>query len=151
MNRLPRRGILRRVDDALGVLHTHGIAGALGGLLTGVLANPAMLVYAGLGKNPGVAVAGLLYGNPRQLFVQAVALVAVVVYSGGMTWVLTRAIGWLVPLRMPDLELEAGDSLIHGEDASDTGTHLPHPTHDRRTPIPAYAYSVAGEDNGSLG
>ena len=42
-----------KVDDALGVVYTHGIAGLCGGLLVGLLADPKMIVYLGLGKNPG--------------------------------------------------------------------------------------------------
>src|ERR1700756_2306008 len=37
-----------KVDDALGVVYTHGIAGLFGGLLTGLLADPNMIVYLGL-------------------------------------------------------------------------------------------------------
>src|SRR5579875_3034056 len=38
-----------KVDDALGVVYTHGIAGLLGGLLVGLLADPKMIEYIGLG------------------------------------------------------------------------------------------------------
>jgi len=34
-----------KVDDALGVIYTHGIAGLLGGLLVGFLADPNVLEY----------------------------------------------------------------------------------------------------------
>ena len=34
-----------KVDDALGVVYTHGIAGLLGGLLVGVLADPNIIEY----------------------------------------------------------------------------------------------------------
>src|ERR1700722_18131360 len=39
-----------KVDDALGVIYTHGIAGLLGGLLVGCLADPNMIEYIGVGK-----------------------------------------------------------------------------------------------------
>ena len=60
-----------KVDDALGVVYTHGIAGLCGGLLVGLLADPKMIVYLGLGKNPGFSGAGLFYGHAHQLLVQA--------------------------------------------------------------------------------
>ena len=60
-----------KVDDALGVVYTHGIAGFFGGLLVGLFADPKMIVYLGLGKNPGISGAGLFYGHPHQLLVQA--------------------------------------------------------------------------------
>ena len=44
-----------KVDDALGVVYTHGFAGLLGGLLVGLLADPKMIVYLGIGKNPDVS------------------------------------------------------------------------------------------------
>ena len=56
-----------RVDDALGVVYTHGFAGLFGGLLTGLLADPNMIVYLGLGKNPSICGVGLFYGHPHQL------------------------------------------------------------------------------------
>src|SRR6478609_11783624 len=48
----------RKVDDALGVVYTHGIAGLAGGLMVGLFADPHMIVYLGLGKNPDVTTAG---------------------------------------------------------------------------------------------
>ena len=57
----------KKVDDALGVVYTHGIAGLLGGLLVGLLADPNMIEYLGLGKTSSVAGAGLFYGHPKQL------------------------------------------------------------------------------------
>uniref|UniRef100_A0A453MEG1 Ammonium transporter AmtB-like domain-containing protein n=1 Tax=Aegilops tauschii subsp. strangulata TaxID=200361 RepID=A0A453MEG1_AEGTS len=35
-----RSKLLQRVDDTLGVIHTHGVAGLLGGVLTGLFAEP---------------------------------------------------------------------------------------------------------------
>ena len=42
-----------KVDDALGVVYTHGIAGLLGGLLVGLLADPKVIVYLGVGSGSG--------------------------------------------------------------------------------------------------
>ena len=50
---LPRKvWPFNKVDDALGVVYTHGFAGLFGGLLVGLLADPKMIVYLGLGKTP---------------------------------------------------------------------------------------------------
>ena len=44
-------------------MYTHGFAGLFGGLLTGVFADPKMVVYLSAnGKSSGVA--GALYGHP---------------------------------------------------------------------------------------
>ena len=71
INVAPRFALFRRVDDTLGVIHTHGVAGAMGGLFTGVMADPKMLVYYGPNHNGAGAsvVTGLWYGNPHQLLV----------------------------------------------------------------------------------
>ena len=39
----------RNVDDTLGVIYTHGIAGLAGGLMVGLLADPAIVEYIGVG------------------------------------------------------------------------------------------------------
>ena len=106
-----------RVDDALGVVYTHGIAGLLGGLLVGLLADPKMIVYLGAGQSPGVSAAGLFYGNPRQLLIQAGAALTVIVWDGLVTFLILRGIGLFMQLRIPDEELEVGDAMVHGEEA----------------------------------
>ncbi len=113
---LPRKvWPFNKVDDALGVVYTHGFAGLFGGLLVGLLADPKMIVYLGLGKNPNVTTAGLFYGHPKQLLIQAGAALTVIVWDGLVTFVLLRGIGLFMKLRMPDNELVAGDILVHGE------------------------------------
>jgi Amt family ammonium transporter len=114
MNRLPHRWPFRAVDDTLGVIHTHAFAGAIGGLLTGILADPRMVEYLATSGAPA-SVAGLLYGNPRQLLVQAVGLVVVVGYDALATWGLLRLVGLVVPLRWPDAVLAHGDHSVTGE------------------------------------
>ena len=104
-----------RVDDALGVVYTHGFAGLLGGLLVGLLADPKMIVYLGVGGNPDVTTAGLFYGHPKQLLTQAGAALTVIVWDGLVTFLILRGIGLFMKLRMSDAELEAGDILVHGE------------------------------------
>src|SRR5271156_5175894 len=52
-----------KVDDALGVVYTHGIAGLLGGLLVGLLADPNIIVYLAA-KGPSTGSAGAVFGHP---------------------------------------------------------------------------------------
>ena len=115
MNWLGTRGFFKRVDDTLGIFHTHAVAGALGGIMTGILADPNMAEYVGIKSHPNVAVAGLAYGNPHQLLVQIFALLVIVAYDGLATWGVLKLVGMLVPLRLPQLALEVGDRAIHGE------------------------------------
>ena len=58
-------------DDTLDAFGIHGLVGIAGALLTGIFANPDV--------NGG---AGLLYGNPNQLWVQGKAVIITILYSG---------------------------------------------------------------------
>ena len=108
---------LRKVDDASGVAYTHGIAGLMGGLMVGVFADPSMIVYASSGGSP-VTTAGLLYGNPKQLLIQALAALTIIIWDGLVTFLLLKIIGFFTRgLRMTDEQLEAGDVGIHDEEA----------------------------------
>ena len=107
-----------KVDDALGVVYTHGIAGLFGGLLVGLLADPKMIVYLGIGKNPvNISGSGLFYGHAHQLLVQLGAAVTIIIWDGLVTFLLLKGIGLFMRLRMTDEELEIGDVAIHGEEA----------------------------------
>ncbi len=115
---LPRKvWPFNKVDDALGVVYTHGFAGLIGGLMVGLLADPKMIVYLGLGKTANVTTAGLFYGNPRQLWIQAGAALTIIVWDGVVTYLILRVIKFFTPLRMPDAELVTGDLAVHGEEA----------------------------------
>ena len=61
---LSRAPMFRHVDDTLGVIYTHGIAGFCGGLLVGLVANDHMIEYFPV-KNSGALpnFAGLFYGG----------------------------------------------------------------------------------------
>jgi Amt family ammonium transporter len=104
-----------KVDDALGVVYTHGFAGLFGGLLVGLLADPKMIVYLGIGKNPDITTSGLFYGHPRQLLIQAGAALTVIVWDGLVTFAILWVIGRFTKLRMSDEEQMAGDLAVHGE------------------------------------
>jgi ammonium transporter, Amt family len=106
-----------KVDDALGVVYTHGIAGLFGGLMVGLLADPHMIVYLGIGKTPSVTTAGLFYGHPKQLLIQAGAAVTIIIWDGLVTFLILRGIGLFMKLRIPDDQLEIGDVAVHGEEA----------------------------------
>ena len=66
---------MKKVDDTFSVLHTHGVAGLVGGLMVGLLADPNMVEYVAnpaAGKNAAtVTVSGWFYGGgPTQLIHQ---------------------------------------------------------------------------------
>jgi Amt family ammonium transporter len=101
-----------RVDETLDVLAAHGIAGLTGILFIGFFA-----------QEPWNGVSdGLLYGNAEQLGWQALAVVATPLYAFGMTYVLLRVLGALMPLRATANEEAIGmDVVQHGEEAYVTG------------------------------
>jgi ammonium transporter, Amt family len=118
MNKLQKTKFMMKVDDTLSVLSTHGIAGLTGGLLTGVFANPDMLLYIGTDKEaPGVNVTGLLYGNAGQLLTQAEGAAFIIVYNVIATFIILKVISFIVPLRMDEATLKVGDDAVHGETA----------------------------------
>jgi len=108
-----------KVDDALGVVYTHGIAGLFGGLMVGLFADPKMIEYIGLGHNPSVSGAGLFYGHPKQLAIQAGAALTIIVWDGVVTFLILMVIKHVLrmKLRLPDDVLEIGDVAVHGEEA----------------------------------
>jgi len=112
-NYLSRLWPFRVVDDTLGVIYTHGFAGLAGGLLVGLFADTNMVVYLGLGKTgslPGVA------GGLHLLKMQAYAGLWVIVFSAAGTFVLLKLVGLIMPLRMSEKDMEAGDLAVHGHE-----------------------------------
>jgi Amt family ammonium transporter len=93
------------------VVAAHGVGGATGALLTGVFATAA----AG-------GTDGLLAGNPRQVAIQAVGIVAAMLYSGVATAVLLKLISLALPLRSHGRDEAVGmDITQHGEEAYTRG------------------------------
>jgi Amt family ammonium transporter len=118
MNKFQKTSLMKKVDDTLGVFSTHGVAGLMGGLLTGVLANPAMLEYIGTDKDaPGVSITGWLYGNPHQVLLQAEGAGFIIVYNVIATFIILKIISFITPLRMDEATLKVGDDAVHGETA----------------------------------
>src|SRR5579864_6372065 len=107
MNKLQKTKLMMKVDDTLSVFSTHGVAGLTGGLLTGLLANPAMLMYIGTDKEaPGVNVTGLLYGNAPQLLLQIEGALFIIIYNVIATAIILKIISFITPLRMDDATLK---------------------------------------------
>jgi Amt family ammonium transporter len=94
-------------DDSLDVFGMHAVGGTWGMLAVGLFASTGM-------NTDGSD--GLFYGYPYQFFVQLVAILAVWAFAGGMTFVLVKALQWVLPPRV-DEEAEAMglDLTQHGE------------------------------------
>ena len=117
LNKVNNWSVLKRVDDTFGVLHTHGVAGAVGGLMVGLIANPNMIEYLSSDKKtPPVSVQGLFFGNPKQLWIQFVALAVIVVWNVIATMIVLKIVSFVFPLRASEGDVEGGDLAIHGID-----------------------------------
>ncbi|CAN1155762.1 Ammonium transporter 2 member 5 [Linum perenne] len=107
--------LLQKVDDTMAVFHTHAVAGTLGGILTGLFAEPRLnyIFYATYGEY-----VGLLYGfNMGDIGVQLLGIVFIVGLNIVSTTVICLVIQLVVPLRMSEEDMEIGDEAAHGEEA----------------------------------
>src|ERR687895_2006354 len=87
-----------RVDETLDVLAVHGIAGFIGILFIGFFAQEGWNALSD----------GAVYGNGEQLGDQALAALAAPLYAFGMTFVLLKVIGLIMPLRSSESEEAIG-------------------------------------------
>jgi ammonium transporter, Amt family len=94
-------------DDSLDVFGVHGVGGALGAFLTGVL---AVSWAEGAGKN------GLIDGNPGQVITQIYAIGVVAIYDAIASLILLKLVDLTIGLRVDsEMEREGLDLAIHGE------------------------------------
>jgi ammonium transporter, Amt family len=99
-----------RIDDPIGALAAHGLAGVWGTLSLGFLAAPSLVEKIGVG-HPGI----LYGGGARQLGVQALGLLAV----GAFTFTAAFAVLWAMKVTVgirvePEVEVAGLDVSEHG-------------------------------------
>jgi Amt family ammonium transporter len=95
-------------DDALDAFGVHGVGGALGAILTGVVARKA---WNPAGKD------GLLFGGAGVLLEQLIAVAAAGAYAALVTFALLKLIEKTIGLRAAkDEEQEGLDAALHGEE-----------------------------------
>jgi len=100
-------------DDSLDVVGVHGVGGTWGALATGVFATKLVNDAGG---------DGLLYGNPKQLGIQLLAVVVTWVLGFVMTTVILKVLNGIMGLRVTDEEEAAGlDLSQHSETAYTLG------------------------------
>ena len=101
------RGILK-FDDTLDVFGVHGVSGTWGMLATGIFATAAVSGGA----------SGLIDGHADQVLRQLAAIGATLGYSLVMTFVILKALDWVMGLRVSEEEELVGvDVSQHGERA----------------------------------
>jgi len=96
-----------KIDDSLDVLAVHGVGGATGTMLTAILGATA---FGGLGLSE--------HGISGQFGIQAVGVLATLVWSAALTFVIVKLTSALVGLRVDvEAEVEGLDLTTHGEKA----------------------------------
>ncbi len=110
-----RWSLLQKVDDTLGVFHTHAVAGFLGGFLVGCFAEPTLCNYFVSVPN----LRGAFYGGVGgiQLGKQIVGALFITGWNVIATSLILVLIGLVIPLRMSEDHLLVGDDAEHGEEA----------------------------------
>ncbi len=94
-------------DDSLDVVGIHGLGGTWGALATGLFASTVV--------NPDGA-DGLFFGNPGQLWIQIVSIVATGVFAFVMTFAILKALDAIMGLKVSDEEEVRGlDITQHSE------------------------------------
>jgi Amt family ammonium transporter len=94
-------------DDSLDVFGVHAVAGMIGALLTGVFCAP----YLG-----GAGFGGDIQSIGAQLGVQIIGIVATVIYTGVMSFIILKIIDVIVGLRVStEQETEGLDLVLHDE------------------------------------
>jgi len=100
-----------RIDDSLDVFAVHGIGGALGTILCGIFVAET---FGGAGLGMGVTMGS-------QLTTQVIGVLAVLVWTGVLTAVVIKLVGFFTPVRADaDEELAGLDTSQHHE----TGYHI---------------------------
>lgn len=95
-------------DDSLDAFGVHGIGGILGAILTGLLATPAVQS----------ACSGAIAGNWHQVWVQFIATIATIAYSGLGTFLIFKLTEKVMGVRATVNEEAVGlDETQHGETA----------------------------------
>lgn len=114
MNWLGKTKLFHKVDDTLGIVHTHLVAGFVGGMSTGLFATVEGCAAFGL-TNPGGAIAG----NGIQVAYQLAGFAFIVGWNVVWTSLIMLGIKFIlrIPLRMSEQQLLVGDDAVHGESA----------------------------------
>jgi Amt family ammonium transporter len=99
-----------KIDDSLDVFPVHGVGGMLGTLMAGIFSATGLGVFSGYGFADGISSMG------GQVYVQLIGVVATVVFTAVVTYVILKLVGALLGLRVDeDQETEGLDIALHEE------------------------------------
>jgi ammonium transporter, Amt family len=94
-------------DDSLDAVGIHGVGGTWGALATGLFASKAI---------NAAGADGLFFGNPGQLWIQFVAVLATWILAFVGTLVILKIVDWTMGLRVSDEEEQLGLDLSQHEE-----------------------------------
>lgn len=101
-------------DDALDAFGCHGIGGIFGGIMTGILADPA------IGGQTG-----LIFGQSNLFIAQILSILITIAFAGTMSYIIISIIKKFMPLRVSQTdELQGMDQCEHNEQAYNTALGL---------------------------
>jgi len=124
-----------KYDDSLDVVGVHGVGGSFGAIATGLFASTAI-------NNAGAD--GAFFGNLGLVGTQLIAVVAVVAWSFGVSFVTFKVIDMVVGLRVSEDDEEMGlDLTQHSESGYSFGSSAGHTSHPEAA-MHANPVAVAG-------
>ena len=98
-----------RIDDSLDVFPVHGVGGMLGTFLAGIFASAGLGVLSGQGYAEGVTMSS-------QLVVQLTGIVATIVYTAVLTWIVLKIVNAITGMRVTEEHESVGlDIVLHDE------------------------------------
>jgi len=99
-----------KIDDSLDVFPVHGVGGMLGTVLAGVFCSGELGIFSGNGFSEGIDSIG------GQVAVQATGVVATIVYTAVVTFIILKLVNAVVNLRIDSDEENQGlDLVLHDE------------------------------------
>ncbi len=102
-----------KIDDSLDVFPVHGVGGAIGTLMAAVFASSELGIFSGQGLAEGMTIMS-------QLEVQAIGVVATVVYTAVATYIILKVVDMITGLRVSAEEEQQGlDLILHDEKGYD--------------------------------
>ena len=100
-----------KIDDSLDVFPVHGVGGILGTLLAGVFASTQLGVFSGQGF-----MLESITSISQQVTVQAIGVVATLVYTAVATYIILKVVQLMVGLRVSDDEESQGLDIVDHEE-----------------------------------
>ncbi|MEJ2406454.1 MAG: ammonium transporter [Candidatus Thiodiazotropha sp.] len=99
-----------KIDDSLDVFPVHGVGGILGTLLAGIFSSTSLGIFSGYGFAEGITSMG------GQFKVQLIGVIATLVFTAVVTFVILKVVDALVGLRVSrEQEIEGLDIVLHEE------------------------------------